>query len=82
MMKEGHPRQQRDRLFAGIDQFPIHVVWAWRGAHTKQAVFTLQDNLAIRRRKIGDARGQTYAKIDIGALSNVLRHAGSDRIPA
>ena len=49
VVKKASALSQGDWLFARIDQVPIFVASCWRGAHTKDTVLAVKQDLAVQR---------------------------------
>src|SRR5437899_1006444 len=70
--------EQRHRLLAGIDEVHVDRILRGRGAHAEDAVFAVQENLAVFRQVVADERRHADAEIHVRALRNVLRDAPGD----
>src|SRR5690606_25931037 len=69
---------QRHSLLAGVDQIPVFFTGSRSLAKVENAVFGMVDDFAPVRLELGDHFGKADAKIDIGAVLNVLRRAPRD----
>ena len=75
MVEVGTARQERDELFAGIDQILILIRLARCRAHADHAILAMQNNFALAADMVGHHGRHADAEIDVGAIRQVMRDA-------
>src|SRR5258706_7633348 len=76
VVEVGAAREQRHRLFAGVDEVVVFLARRRCRAHPEYAVLAVQGDVAILRQAVGDQRRKTNAEIHVGTARDVARDAG------
>jgi hypothetical protein len=80
MVEEAAACQQGDGLLAGIGEVIVFLTSGRRRAHAQDAVFRLQDHFAVLGDVVGHGRRLANAQVHVGAVMDVLRHAGGQLV--
>ena len=73
-------RQQGHGLFSRIDQIQVLQPRRGRRPHSQDAVFAVQDDLAVLRQMVSDQGRHADAQIDVGAFGDVARDTRRDLV--